>query len=234
MQRAVARATTIFTVSESIRSEILQKFDIPSERVIVATNAAAPHFFEAEPLSAQQLVTLGIRTPFSLYVGTIEPRKNLPVLIEALAGLPDNVMLVVAGKDGWDASEQLTPVERLGLERRVVRLGYIPDQQLPALYAAAAAVVYPSRYEGFGLPLVEGLAAGVPVVASDLPVFREVGGDQILLFDPTDPASIAAAMESALAKGSSPSERENRKAQARKFDWNASARVVARRLQEVS
>jgi alpha-1,3-rhamnosyl/mannosyltransferase len=233
MQRAVERATTIFTVSEAMRNEIVQKFDISNERVIVASNAAAPHFFQAEPLTEQQLVTLGIRSPFSLYVGTIEPRKNLPMLFEAMARLPDTVMLVMAGKDGKNAPQQLAPVELLGLERRVVRLGYIPEEQLPGLYAAAAAVVYPSRYEGFGLPLVEGLAAGVPVLASDLPVFREVGGDEILLFDPVDPASIASALESALAADLGQCAREKRKAQSGKFDWNASAQVVARRLQEV-
>ncbi len=233
VERAVKRATTIFTVSETVRDELLQKFDLDSERVIVASNAGASHFFGAEPLPEQHLVTFGIRPPFSLYVGTIEPRKNLPLLFEAMARLPDSVMLVLAGKNGWEAQQQLAPVERLGLERRVVRLGYVPEQQLPGLYAAAAAVVYPSRYEGFGLPIVEGLAAGVPVVASDLPVFREVGGEEVLLFDPADPASIASALERAIAEDSSQAAREKRKAQARKFNWNASARVVSRRLQEV-
>ena len=233
MQRAVERATTIFTVSETIRDEILQKFDVRSERVIVAPNAAAPHFFESEPLSQQDLVTLGIRPPFCLYVGTIEPRKNLPVLFEAMARLSENVMLVVAGRDGMDAQSQLAPIEQLALDRRVLRLGYCPEQMLSGLYAAAAAVVYPSRYEGYGLPIVEGLAAGVPVVASDLPVFREVGGDEIRLFDPVDPDSIASALERAIAGDSSQSAREKRKAQSRKFNWNTSARIVARRLQEV-
>ncbi len=130
--------------------------------------------------------------------------------------------------------QQLAPIGQLGLQRRVLRLGYIPEAQLAGLYAAATAVVYPSRYEGFGLPIVEGLAAGVPVVASDLPVFREVGGDEVVLFDPVDSASIASALECALSLDSGQAARERRRDQSRKFDWRASAEIVARRLQEAS
>ena len=235
VRRAIERASTVFTVSSTIRAEILDRFDLPGDRVTVAPNAAAPYFFRAEPQTHSELSRLGVKSPFLLYVGSIEPRKNLPVLFRALAILPRELSLVMVGKNGWNAERQLDPIERLGLQRRVVRLGFFSDSQLPGLYASAAAVVYPSRYEGFGLPVVEGLAAGVPVVVSDLPVFREVGGDEVTLFDPSDPRSLADGIERAISgEGRIPATRERRLTQARKFDWGASAEIVARRLQEAS
>jgi glycosyltransferase involved in cell wall biosynthesis len=233
MRRAIDRTSTIFTVSHAIRNEILGSFQVDSSRVVVAPNAASPSFFDARPLSDGQLRQMGLRSPFLLVVGTIEPRKNLPALFEALRFLPSDLSLVVAGKLGWDPERQLEPIEHLGLRDRVVLAGYVPERDLSSLYAAAAAVVYPSRYEGFGLPVVEGLAAGVPVAASDLPVFREVGGQQVEYFDPTDPASIANSIERAVSAGTQDSSvSEHRRAQARKFNWNTSAAIVARRLQE--
>lgn len=235
VNRAIQRATTIFAVSQAVREEILERFRLHDDKVVVASNAAASLFFNAKAMPDHNLQALGIRTPFLLSVGTIEPRKNLPVLFEAMALLSRDVSLVVVGSNGWDVATQLAPVQRLGLTGRVIRAGYLPDIQLATLYAAAAAVVYPSRYEGFGLPIVEGLAAGVPVVASDLPVFREVGGRHIWLFDPGDPTSLAAAIEHATGSEQSTNElRQSRRDQARTFDWRLSAQAVSRRLQEVS
>jgi glycosyltransferase involved in cell wall biosynthesis len=233
VDRAIERSATVFTVSEAIRTEILERYRVSEDRVVVATNAAAPHFFDVLPISEQSLVTLGVHSPFLLYVGTIEPRKNLPLLFDAMSQLGDDLNLVVVGKKGWEAKEQLDPIERLGLRDRVVVPGYVTEEVLAGLYASAAAVVYPSRYEGFGLPVVEGLAAGAAVVASNLPVFREVGGNAAIYFDPTDAASLASAIERATSSESDhPELRQQRRAQAKTFDWRASASVVASRLQE--
>jgi glycosyltransferase involved in cell wall biosynthesis len=234
-RRAIERSTTVFTVSETIRSELLNRFAVDENRVVVATNAAATHFFETSPLSEEELVTLELRAPYLLYVGTIEPRKNIPLLVRAMACLPRDLNLVIVGKRGWEATSQLAQIDHLGLQSRVVLPGYITEELLARTYASAAAVVYPSRYEGFGLPIVEGLASGVPVVASDIPVFREVGGNEVFFFDPTDSDALTSAIEQAItsAQGSIDA-RVRRQAQARPFDWQVSASVVSRRLQEAS
>ncbi len=220
VERAVARATTIFTVSSAMRTEILDRHRLPENRVIVAPNAASSQFFASMPLSDADLAALGVHRPFLLSVGTIQPRKNLPVLFEALARLPDDVMLVVVGENGWDAKRQLEPIDRLKLHRRVVRPGYVAEQALASLYASAAAVVYPSWYEGFGLPVIEALAAGVPVVASDIEAVREVGGNEVSLFDPSKPESLASAIERVISGADeSESASARRRLQARKFGW---------------
>jgi glycosyltransferase involved in cell wall biosynthesis len=181
------------------------------------------------------LAALGLHRPYLLTVGTIQPRKNLPVLFEAFAQLREDVMLAVVGANGWDAQRQLEPIDRLRLHRRIVRPGYISEADLPGLYASAAAIVYSSRYEGFGLPVVEGLAAGVPVVVSDIAVFREVGGGEVTLFDPTDPDALARAIEAVLSGADNgDAAKARRRSQARRFDWSQSATIVARRLLETS
>lgn len=233
VDRAIRRSTTVFTVSETVRTEVIDRYDLPPDQVLVATNAAASAFFGAESLTKEELASLTIREPFLLYVGSIEPRKNLPVLLEALAMLPEELTLVVVGNDGGNAEQQLSVIERLNLQQRVARPGFLPDEQLIRLYASAAAVVYPSRHEGFGLPVIEGMAAGVPVVASDLPVFREVGGDAVTYFDPVDTRSLVEAIDFAISSDASGEVmREVRRTQARRFDWQTSAAVVARRLQK--
>lgn len=232
VERSIRAASTVFTVSNAIREEIVQQFAVPSDRVVVAPNAAAAHFHRAEPFGDDALVTFGLRRPFFLSVGTIEPRKNLPVLFEALAMLPPFTQLALVGRAGCDAPSILGRVDELGLSGRVVRLGFVPDDALPGLMASAAAVVYPSRYEGFGLPVVEALATGTPVVAANLPVFREVGGDAANYFDPADPAKLAGLLDRALSLSNAEEVRTSRMVRARRFGWKESAAIVAQRLQE--
>lgn len=231
VERAVDSASTIFTVSEAIREEVIQHYSADPDRVIVVPNAPAKYFRHAEPFDDDTLVTFGLRRPFLLSVGTIEPRKNLPVLFEAMNLLPSFLQLAVIGRAGWNGAEILGQVEEMGLSGRVVRLGFVPDDALAGLMASAAAVVYPSRYEGFGLPVIEALATGTSVVASDLPVFREVGGERAVYFDPVDPSDLARAIEFALAQPDTPEVRLDRQARAQHFDWHTSASIVAIRLQ---
>jgi glycosyltransferase involved in cell wall biosynthesis len=232
VERSVRLASTVFTVSSAIRDEVVRNYAISPEQVVVAPNAAAPPFFQAQPFDDDALVTFGLRRPFFLAVGTIEPRKNLPVLFEAMAMLGAGTQLVLIGRAGWGAPEILGRVDELGLSGRIVRLGFVPDDSLPRLMASAAAVVYPSRYEGFGLPVVEALATGAPVVASNLPVFHEVGGDVVTYVDPSDPVELASALECARSQPGAAEDRQARVARARHFDWQSSAAIVAQRLQE--
>jgi alpha-1,3-rhamnosyl/mannosyltransferase len=146
--------------------------------------------------------------------------------------LPPSVHLAIAGRAGSEAPTILGQIEQLGLTSRVVRLGYLPEDVLSSLMATADALVYPSRYEGFGLPVIEALATGAPVVATDLPVFHEVGGDVVDYFEVADPSSLANAIEGALSKAENGDVRSQRIRRARQFDWRASAEIVARRLKE--
>lgn len=234
VQRSVQTAATVFTVSNAVRTELLDRYALRDERVIVAPNAAASHFFDAAPLSDEALLALGLRHPFVLFVGTIEPRKNLTALLQAMTRSSPEIQLAVAGRPGWDSRAILSQIDGLHLAGRVVRFGFLPDDLLPRLMASADAVINPSSYEGFGLPIIEALATGSPVVVSDLPVFREVAGRTGIYVQPEEPESFAAAIDQVAAHGDDPLARRQRVERARAFDWRTSAGIVARRLQDVA
>ena len=141
----------------------------------------------------------GIAGDYILFVGTLQPRKNLIRLIEAYWKLEvGNWKLVIAGKKGWLYREIFQQVEKLGLEGKVVFTGYVPEGDLPALLSGARLFVFPSLYEGFGLPVLEALACGIPVVCSNVSSLPEVAGDAAILVDPLDVEGLAAGMERVL------------------------------------
>jgi glycosyltransferase involved in cell wall biosynthesis len=158
---------------------------------------------------------------FLLFVGTLEPRKNLVRLLEALHRLPDAPPLVLAGRRGWLYDDAFAAVERLDLQERVHWLDFVADADLPALYNLAEAFVYPSLYEGFGLPVAEALACGTPVVTSRLASLPEVASDAAVLVDPLESTSIAAGIRQALE--ASRRLREAGPAQVSRFRWEAAA-----------
>jgi len=133
---------------------------------------------------------------FFLTVGTIEPRKNLPRLFEALSMLPESIRLplLVVGKPGWLYRETFDSVERLEMQKWVRFVGFVASEELVAIYNLATVVAYPSLYEGFGVPALEGLACGVPVLTSRVSAIPEVVGEAALMVDPTDSAAIAAGL----------------------------------------
>lgn len=232
VNREICNVSTVFTVSNAIRTEILERFALPDERVVVASNAPTSLFFDAEPLDSFELMRLGIDRSFLLLVGTIEPRKNVRFVLDAMRHLPEDLMLVLAGKGEERVTQLLSPLEYADVRPRVIQMGFVEDALLSRLYASAYTVVYPSRYEGFGLPIVEALAAGTPVAASNLPVFREIGGDDITYFDPAEVESFIEAISTATDVQNS-TDRSRRIRRARGFDWHYSAQIVANRLQEL-
>jgi alpha-1,3-rhamnosyl/mannosyltransferase len=135
---------------------------------------------------------------YLLYVGSNKPHKNLPALVDAYARLGDTPPLLLAGTQDPRYPQVGRRVEQLGLENRVRILGAIPEEDLPALYGNALALVFPSLYEGFGLPPLEAMACGAPVACSDIPSLREAAGQAALWFDPSSPDSIASALEKIL------------------------------------
>ena len=177
----------------------------------------------------EAIARLGVRRPYVLATGTLEPRKNLPRLIEAFTALPEDVragrQLVLAGAPGWETAETFVHVARHA--RMVKTLGYVPDEDLPALYRGAEVFCYPSLYEGFGIPVLEAMCCGTAVLTSGRSSMPEVAGDAARYVDPDDTADIARGLRELL---SDPSLRETLVARglqrARQFTWEGAARTV--------
>jgi glycosyltransferase involved in cell wall biosynthesis len=205
MVRATARkAGHILTVSEFSAQDIAQTLGVPRERITVAYLAAAPEFQPMPPESAQREVMkrYGIKPPFLLYIGRLNSRKNLLRLVEAYATARRQSVaasLVLAGPRDWQSEQVLARIKELDLESSVTLPGYVEHGDLPRLLCASEAFVFPSLFEGFGLPVVEAMACGVPVLTSRGTALQEVAGDAALLVDPRDTASIAEGLAQLLA-----------------------------------
>lgn len=194
----VQRADALIAVSEATRQDLIHLYGVSPAKVRVIYEAAAPHFRPAPPGDVARVRSrYGLPPRYLLTVGTLEPRKNLPRLFQALARLEGakRPPLVVAGAKGWLYEETFRTVERLGLEGQVVFLGRVPEEDLPALYTAADLFILPSLYEGFGLPVLEAMACGVPVICSRAASLQEVAGDAARYVDPRDPEGIAHALQ---------------------------------------
>lgn len=198
----LARAQQVIAVSESTRDTIAEAFKCPLTKITVTPEAADERFFRpAEPERISRIAKkYGIEGEYVLTVGTLEPRKNLKTLLLAFAALRRKVdeQLVVVGGHGWLFEETEQLLHKLGLGDRVVLTGYVPDDELPALYAGAKAFAFPSHYEGFGIPLLEAMASGTPVVTSNTSSMPEVGGTAALYFDPDDEKGMRLAIERVL------------------------------------
>lgn len=231
-QRSIRRhardADAVIACSEATRRDIIEMLDVAPERIRVIHAAADALFQPMEPEMAMGRLraALGLETPFLLYVGTIEPRKNVTGLIEAYAGADVPQRLVIAGGKGWGCNDLPELVARLGLEERIMFTGYLQDRALfPALYSAADAMIFPSRYEGFGLPVLEAMACGCPVVTSDSSSLPEVGGDAPRYVAPDDAAGLASAIaEVAADTALRQAMRDKGLRQAQQFSWETCAR----------
>jgi glycosyltransferase involved in cell wall biosynthesis len=199
--------------SEFTGDDVARTLRIPRDRIHVAYPGVESHFAANGPRHE-------LDRPYLLTVATLEPRKNLGTLVDAYALLGDlDHALVVAGAAGWGAQPAL---DRHG----IVQLGYTAPEQLGALYRGAAAVVYPSRFEGFGMPIVEAMACGAAVVASSHPSLDEASGDAAVRVDPLDAAAIAAGIREALADRAALTARG--RAHAARFTWEANGRAHLR------
>ncbi len=192
-ERVMRRAAGLIAISHNSRQDAIRILGLNPDRIEVIYPGVADAFFEAAPVRPPG-------KPYILFVGTIEPRKNVDRLLDAYRQMAPSLRaefeLVVAGPAGWGNPATLA---RLSMAAGGVRyLGYVPEEQLPALVAGASVFVYPSLYEGFGLPVAQAMAAGVPVVTSNVSSLPEVAGDAALLVDPQSPAEIRAAVEKIL------------------------------------
>jgi glycosyltransferase involved in cell wall biosynthesis len=196
--RALKRADVVIVNSEATKADIIDIYGTPSEKIATIQFGVHPHFTPSnKPLSTLRAKYGLPPQPYILAVGTVQPRKNYKRLVEALAVLRaegTDAALVIAGGKGWMETPIFDTVTRLGLEPHVKFLGYVDDSDLPALYTHAAAFAMPSLYEGFGLPVLEAMACGTPVVTSSVSSLPEAAGDAALLVDPTDVEAIADAL----------------------------------------
>jgi len=204
----------ILTPSETVRRQAIDYFRLPSSRVVSVPLAADSRF--------QPCPESGADPPYFLFVGTLEPRKNLAMLVEAWTEVRKThaVDLVLAGRRRRDGPE-FAPRPGLRL------LGEVPDESLPRLYSNAVALVYPSLYEGFGLPVLEAMQCGAAVIASRDPAIREVAGDAAILLDARDPAQWVAALTAALTHPEWFEDvRQNGLRRVREFSWARTARAT--------
>ena len=182
-------ATMIITDTETIRQEINEHLQIPLARIVTVSGAARSCFRRLEfEQTADTRKRLGIGDEFLLYVGTIEPRKNLLTLVRAFEAVmsrrKSRLQLVIAGRKGWMVDDLFAYVKRSPVASSIIFTGYLSDDQLAALYSSCTLFVYPSLYEGFGLPPLEAMACGAPVIASRIPSIAEVVGAAAKLIAP--------------------------------------------------
>jgi glycosyltransferase involved in cell wall biosynthesis len=232
------RAARILTVSEHTRREVIGLLGVPPERVVVTPNAARAHF-RPPPIGAidQLRARHGLPERFLLYVGTLEPRKNLTTLLEAFAEVArrTDATLLIGGGKGWLYTPIFERLTALGLRDRVRVVGYIDEEELPLWYAAATVFVFPSIYEGFGMPPLEAMACGTPVVTSNTSSLPEVVGDAGIMVDPHDAAALAAALAQLLNDADLRADLRTRGLQrAARFTWNTTAERTLRAYEDAA
>jgi glycosyltransferase involved in cell wall biosynthesis len=225
-------ADAVVAVSNSARDDLLRFHHIPAERVSVVYEAAGPDFRPIRDRVMRGRIRLryGLPERFALYVGAIEPRKNLPRLVEAFAqarrqGIAHE--LVCVGPYGWSSRDLYAYVDRLGLRRVVHFTGYVPAEDLPALYSLSEFFVFPSIYEGFGLPVIEAMACGTPVITSNTSSLLEIAADAAETTDPHDRDALAAALVKLATCADRRRELSARGAErAQQFSWTRTAKEM--------
>ena len=202
----VRRADAIIAVSRHTKRDILDLYGTPPQKVFVVGEGIEGHFkpVEAEEVRRVTGTNMRIRRPYLLMVGTLEPRKNHALSFEALARLKaegwPHCLVVVGGRRGWLFDAVQSEVEMQGLADDVVFTGHVPEEDLPALYSGAACFLMPSLYEGFGIPVLEAMACGAPVVCSRASSLPEVAGDAALYIEPPTAEALAAQVRQVLSK----------------------------------
>ena len=229
--RASARvAGVIITPSQTVRRDVIDRLGVPEERVVTIPDAAGPQYIPVEDESILDRLRQQYQLPsrYILSIGSLEPGKNRGRLIQAYAGLEGagvDCPLVVAGRPAWRYEGDYEQVRRLGLQDQVRFLGYVPDGDLPALYSGATLLAFPSLYEGFGLPVLEAMSCGTPVVTANVAGTAEIAGDAALLVDPRNVGALAEAMGRLLSDDALRTDLRARGLErAKQFSWQRTAR----------
>ena len=219
-------ASRIITPSNSVKTEVCEAFEVDPDKVVVTPEAPRSAFRRRK--DPQLLRRLGIEGDFVLFVGTIEPRKNLRRLVDAfdqvLRATSLSPKLVIAGGQGWLMDDFAASIKQKGLAERVCLTGYLQDEDLCALYSSCAVFVYPSLYEGFGLPPLEAMACGAPVITSRIPSLMETVGSAARLVDPNDTEDLVRSMVEMLSNAHIRQHySELGSNQVKKFSWQQTA-----------
>jgi glycosyltransferase involved in cell wall biosynthesis len=240
-KHAVQSSACIVAISQTTKNDLMELMRIPPEKIRVIYNGVNPRFRPLDDRDYLARVARQYRLPkqFLLFVGLFSPRKNIAGILQAYAILKKKHQiihqLVMVGERGWLYRADLELVQRLGLESDVVFPGFVEDEDLPAVYNLADVFIFPSLYEGFGLPVLEAMACGTPVVTSDLSALPEVVGDAGVLIDPRNPEEIASGVyrllsNSKLASGLARAGLER----SSHFTWTNAARELMAVFQELT
>jgi len=230
--RAIAKSDFVIAVSESIKSELVSNFGISEEKVLVTPIPPREIFYVKSELDVHSVYSIPTEK-YILFVGNLEPRKDIATLVSAYmqleVGLRSEATLVIAGNGGWNNQELHDSIESAINTSYVRRIGYVDEMHISALYQKASVFVLPSLYEGFGMGILEAMAANTPVIASDIPAAREVGGNVAKYFPPKDFRRLSELLSEVLI-ADEPSSVENRitlfGAHLARFSWERSAHVV--------
>ena len=224
-------ADRIIAISQNTKKDLVEYFNVQEDRIAVIPLAARKDFHPRpmEEVKAFVARRWGLDQPYLLSVGTIEPRKNLKHLIRVYCGLPKEIrndyQLIIAGGEGWLSTDIYQSIVEMGAESSIRFLGYVPSSDLPWLYSGATCFVYPSLYEGFGLPALEAMACGIPLITSNTSSLPEVAGDAALLVDPLSEEELRSAIIKVV---SDPTLRQKMSGkgldQAKQFSWEQVAR----------
>jgi glycosyltransferase involved in cell wall biosynthesis len=230
---ALNNAHKVIAISDFTKQELIEVYNARSERISVIYNGYNNELYK--PITDRSVIDTvltryGIKTPYLFYVGRLEKKKNIAALIEAFAllkqkrGADFDCRLCLAGDASFGFDEVKYSINEYGLEGDVITTGWVQENDLPALFAGATGFVFPSNYEGFGIPLLQAMAMGTPIAASNIASIPEIAGDAAVLFDPSDPADMALALERLLYDTKL---RENHisagRERVRLFDWERAA-----------
>lgn len=228
---AVKRADAIIAISEHTKRDIIKYFNAPEDLITVTHLAAGPEYHEVRDPAALASVRARYDLPenYVLFVGSLEPRKNIKTLLKAYSVVPARLRkefpLVIAGAKGWLNSDIPSLVEGLGIKESVRFTGYIDGHDISAVYSGASVFAYPSLYEGFGLPILEAMSCGAPVITSNTSSMPEVAGDAARLVDPLNAEELASALEAVLDNEGLRAEMKKKGlVRAASFSWDRCAR----------
>ena len=241
LKRSIKRADRIITISEFSKNRIIKHFGVAPENIVIIPCAADEKKFfpmnDRDAVRQQVCPKYGIDGEYYLYLGNLEPRKNIAGLIEAYGKAvkkrSDIPLLVIAGGKGWQYDEIFSRVKELGLSDRIIFTGYVDDDDVPLLMNGAEAFCFPSLYEGFGMPPLEAMSCGVPVIVSNNSSLPEVVGECGISVDPYDTDDIAAALIKMTDREFSDVQRIKGIERAKAFSWKKSAELLKALLEEL-